>query len=87
MWKGYRDARCAWLESESTLDRKKSRYELEVQPSTALFLIIFAPRRGLLEAWSMQVLLIYQIFKIFFFIRSGIIFVIRYTILPVKDGS
>ncbi|VBB25543.1 unnamed protein product [Acanthocheilonema viteae] len=54
MWKGYRDARCAWLEDESTLDRKKSRYELEVQPSTALFLIIFAPRRGLLEAWSMQ---------------------------------
>ncbi|VDK74556.1 unnamed protein product [Litomosoides sigmodontis] len=54
MWKGYRDARCAWLESESTLDRKKSKYELEAQPSTALFLIIFAPRRGLLEAWSMQ---------------------------------
>ncbi|EJD74601.1 hypothetical protein LOAG_18108 [Loa loa] len=54
MWKGYRDARCAWLEGVSTLDRKKSRYELEVQPSTALFLIIFAPRRGLLEAWSMQ---------------------------------
>ncbi|EJW76821.1 hypothetical protein WUBG_12270, partial [Wuchereria bancrofti] len=54
MWKGYRDARCAWLEGMSTLDRKKSRYELEVQPSTTLFLVIFAPRRGLLEAWSMQ---------------------------------
>ncbi|MCP9257834.1 BMA-RBG-2 [Dirofilaria immitis] len=54
MWKGYRDARCAWLEGISTLDRKKSRYEFELQPSTALFLIIFAPRRGLLEAWSMQ---------------------------------
>uniref|UniRef100_A0A0R3RJG1 RAB3GAP2_C domain-containing protein n=1 Tax=Elaeophora elaphi TaxID=1147741 RepID=A0A0R3RJG1_9BILA len=54
MWKGYRDARCAWLEGVSTLDRKKSKYELELQPSTTLFLIIFAPRRGLLEAWSMQ---------------------------------
>uniref|UniRef100_A0A8R1TPJ0 Rab3-GAP regulatory subunit N-terminal domain-containing protein n=1 Tax=Onchocerca volvulus TaxID=6282 RepID=A0A8R1TPJ0_ONCVO len=54
MWKGYRDARCAWLEGVSTLDRKKSRYELDLQPSTALFLVIFAPRRGLLEAWSMQ---------------------------------
>uniref|UniRef100_A0A915PKK6 Rab3-GAP regulatory subunit N-terminal domain-containing protein n=1 Tax=Setaria digitata TaxID=48799 RepID=A0A915PKK6_9BILA len=54
MWKGYRDARCAWLEGMSTLDRKRSKYELEPQPSTALFLVIFAPRRGLLEAWSMQ---------------------------------
>lgn len=66
MWKGYRDARCAWLESVSTLDRKKSRYELEAQPSTALFLIIFAPRRGLLEAWSMQVSLICRFFQDFF---------------------
>lgn len=61
MWKGYRDARCAWLEGMSSLDRKKSRYELEKQPSTALFLVIFAPRRGLLEAYSMQVLLNLQV--------------------------
>lgn len=54
MWKGYRDARCAWLESMSVLERNKSRFEIEEQPSMALFLVIFAPRRGLLEAWSMQ---------------------------------
>ncbi|VDN01140.1 unnamed protein product [Thelazia callipaeda] len=54
IWKGYRDARCAWLEGLSTLDRKKNKYELQVQPSTVLYLVIFAPRRGLLEAWSMQ---------------------------------
>ncbi|VDM49009.1 unnamed protein product [Toxocara canis] len=54
MWKGYRDARCAWIEASSSIESESKRSEESVL-STALFLVLFAPRRGLLEVWSMQV--------------------------------
>ncbi|XP_076604712.1 rab3 GTPase-activating protein non-catalytic subunit isoform X1 [Chaetodon auriga] len=54
MWKGYRDAQLGWLQvPEEQGDR-------EFSPSTslprrhALFLVIYAPRRGILEVWGMQ---------------------------------
>lgn len=51
VWKGYRDARCAWVESTGSTGRSgETRMH-----ARALFLVIFAPRRGLLEVWSMQV--------------------------------
>ena len=45
MWKGYRDAECAFVESteessSSTADRPRR---------TALFLVIYAPKRALIE--------------------------------------
>ncbi|KAI6220183.1 hypothetical protein M3Y95_01057800 [Aphelenchoides besseyi] len=47
VWKGYRSARCAFVESvESSKNDKK--------PKRALFLVIFAPKRGLLEVFAMQ---------------------------------
>ncbi|TKR93938.1 hypothetical protein L596_008299 [Steinernema carpocapsae] len=46
IWKGYREARCAWIESTGRVASGSS--------GKALFLVIFAPRRGLLEIWAMQ---------------------------------
>lgn len=54
MWKGYRDARCAWIEASSSIESEVKLSKGKTQ-ATALFLVIFAPRRGLLEVWSMQV--------------------------------
>ncbi|XP_037551139.1 rab3 GTPase-activating protein non-catalytic subunit [Nematolebias whitei] len=54
MWKGYRDAQLGWLQVQ------EERGDREFSPSSslprrhALFLIIFAPRRGILEVWAMQ---------------------------------
>nr|CAD2205693.1 unnamed protein product [Meloidogyne enterolobii] len=47
IWKGYRQARCGWIE-------KQQKCSSNSHPSKALFLIIYVPRRGLLEVWSMQ---------------------------------
>lgn len=48
MWKGYRDAQCGWVtaeeERQSGSDRKRS----------ALFLVIYAPKKGIIEVWAMQ---------------------------------
>ncbi|XP_029316104.1 rab3 GTPase-activating protein non-catalytic subunit isoform X3 [Cottoperca gobio] len=54
MWKGYRDAQLGWLQVP------EERGDREFSPSTslprrhALFLVIYAPRRGILEVWGMQ---------------------------------
>ncbi|XP_054722807.1 rab3 GTPase-activating protein non-catalytic subunit-like, partial [Uloborus diversus] len=52
MWKGYRDAQCGWVEVEDAIvkdakhDREKKR--------RVFFLVIYAPRRGILEVWCTQ---------------------------------
>ncbi|KAI6183247.1 Rab3 GTPase-activating protein regulatory subunit [Aphelenchoides bicaudatus] len=46
VWKGYRNARCAFIESTENTTRK--------QRKKVLFLAIFAPRRGILEIWSLR---------------------------------
>lgn len=46
MWKGYRDAECGWLEvaeDETAATSKKS-----------LLLLIYAPKRGIVEVWRCQ---------------------------------
>lgn len=45
MWKGYRDAGCGWLEVEGEWGGSKRCVN---------FLVIYAPRRGLLEIWTPQ---------------------------------
>lgn len=40
MWKGYRDAECGWLEAKEDGSSRKS-----------LLLVIYAPKRGLVEVW------------------------------------
>lgn len=43
-WKSYRNAQVAWLQSESPATATAT-------PQRVLFLVIYAPRRGLLEVW------------------------------------
>ncbi|XP_076069479.1 rab3 GTPase activating protein [Oratosquilla oratoria] len=45
MWKGYRDADCGWIEVEGEWGGTQRKVS---------FLIIYAPRRGLLEIWTSQ---------------------------------
>ncbi|KAK7080271.1 Rab3 GTPase-activating protein non-catalytic subunit, partial [Halocaridina rubra] len=45
MWKGYRDADCGWEDVEGDWGGLKRRVS---------FLLIYAPRRGLLEVWTPQ---------------------------------
>lgn len=47
IFKGYRNARCAFIESSGKV--RECRRSVK-----ALFLVIFAPKRGLLEVWAMQ---------------------------------
>uniref|UniRef100_A0AC34G258 Rab3-GAP regulatory subunit N-terminal domain-containing protein n=1 Tax=Panagrolaimus sp. ES5 TaxID=591445 RepID=A0AC34G258_9BILA len=47
IFKGYRNARVAWIESSGKV--RECRRSVK-----ALFLVIFAPKRALLEVWAMQ---------------------------------
>lgn len=48
MWKGgYRDAQCGWLQ-HSTYDETEGRMQL------TFFLVIYTPKRGMLEVWRMR---------------------------------
>lgn len=46
MWKGYRDAECGWIMCH---EEKKSN-----DKRIALFLVVYAPKKGIIEVWAMQ---------------------------------
>ncbi|XP_073725839.1 rab3 GTPase-activating protein non-catalytic subunit [Misgurnus anguillicaudatus] len=54
MWKGYRDAQLGWLQ----VSEARGEREIATSPSMprrhAQFLVIYAPRRGILEVWGTQ---------------------------------
>ncbi|KAM3595515.1 uncharacterized protein V6R79_024591 [Siganus canaliculatus] len=53
MWKGYRDAQLGWLQVPE--ERGDRQFSPSASPRRhALFLVIYAPRRGILEVWAMQ---------------------------------
>ena len=52
MWKGYRDAQVGWLTANGVLSGKGATAAMG--SSGCLFLVILAPRRSLLELWSMR---------------------------------
>ncbi|MBN3291964.1 RBGPR protein, partial [Polypterus senegalus] len=59
MWKGYRDAQVGWIQAAEALQERESGHR--PSPSSpqgpgrvAQFLIIYAPRRGILEVWGTQ---------------------------------
>ncbi|KAL2099030.1 hypothetical protein ACEWY4_005510 [Coilia grayii] len=53
MWKGYRDAQLGWVQvSEARGERELSSPSLPRRH--AQFLVIYAPRRGILEVWGTQ---------------------------------
>ncbi|XP_074165300.1 rab3 GTPase-activating protein non-catalytic subunit isoform X1 [Sminthopsis crassicaudata] len=61
MWKGYRDAQIGWIQIVEDLhERESEKMDLSPFGSTqgpsrvAQFLVIYAPRRGILEVWSTQ---------------------------------
>ncbi|XP_017287238.1 rab3 GTPase-activating protein non-catalytic subunit isoform X2 [Kryptolebias marmoratus] len=54
MWKGYRDAQLGWLQVQEERGDREFSPSASLPRRHALFLIIFAPRRGILEVWAMQ---------------------------------
>ncbi|XP_066474958.1 rab3 GTPase-activating protein non-catalytic subunit isoform X1 [Tiliqua scincoides] len=61
MWKGYRDAQVGWIQTVEDLherEAEKTDFSLFGTPQgpsrVAQFLVIYAPRRGILEVWSTQ---------------------------------
>uniref|UniRef100_UPI0037E92E33 rab3 GTPase-activating protein non-catalytic subunit isoform X2 n=1 Tax=Semicossyphus pulcher TaxID=241346 RepID=UPI0037E92E33 len=54
MWKGYRDAQLAWLQVPEERGDREFSPSASLPRRHALFLVIYAPRRGILEVWAMQ---------------------------------
>ncbi|XP_058470844.1 rab3 GTPase-activating protein non-catalytic subunit isoform X2 [Solea solea] len=54
MWKGYRDAQLGWLQIPEERGDRDFSPSASIPRRHALFLIIYAPRRGILEVWAMQ---------------------------------
>ncbi|XP_075225489.1 rab3 GTPase activating protein isoform X2 [Lycorma delicatula] len=46
MWKGYREAECGWIMCHEDERGNEKRI--------ALFLVIYAPKKGIIEVWAMQ---------------------------------
>jgi Rab3 GTPase-activating protein non-catalytic subunit len=54
---GNRDAQCGWIEvrdpsSKSSTSRSSSKSRLRIR--TALFLVLYSPKKGMIEIWAMQ---------------------------------
>lgn len=47
MLKGYRDSHCGWVLVEEISDTNSAKRRVE-------FLIIYVPKKGLIEIWTMQ---------------------------------
>lgn len=51
MWKGYREAQCGFMEITEAKNRKEQSSD---NRRSGLFLIIYAPRKAILEIWCLQ---------------------------------
>ncbi|XP_011867748.1 PREDICTED: rab3 GTPase-activating protein non-catalytic subunit isoform X2 [Vollenhovia emeryi] len=88
MWKGYRDAQCGWIQVAEERDRgirknvDKSGRKTVLR--TALFLVIYAPKKGVIDIWSIQ-----QGPKITTFTASknGRLLYINYGFLGANDSA
>ncbi|XP_033191137.1 rab3 GTPase activating protein isoform X2 [Bombus vancouverensis nearcticus] len=58
MWKGYRDAQCGWIEVEeekhSGMHKGFTKFKQTPQLRSAFFLVIYAPKKGVIDIWSTQ---------------------------------
>uniref|UniRef100_A0A182VWH5 Rab3-GAP regulatory subunit N-terminal domain-containing protein n=1 Tax=Anopheles minimus TaxID=112268 RepID=A0A182VWH5_9DIPT len=57
IWKGYRDAQCGFVEVSEKLPKESSATPAagrKTDRRKALFLVIYAPRRSVLEIWSLR---------------------------------
>ncbi|XP_012523480.2 rab3 GTPase-activating protein non-catalytic subunit isoform X1 [Monomorium pharaonis] len=88
MWKGYRDAQCGWIEVSEERDREIRRNAdksgRKTLFRTALFLVIYAPKKGVIDIWSIQ-----QGPKITTFTASknGRLLYINYGFLGTNDNA
>ena len=51
---GYREAQVGWIQVKEDAHEGHSSARLEQRARHALFLVIYAPRRGILEVWASQ---------------------------------
>ncbi|XP_014472926.1 PREDICTED: rab3 GTPase-activating protein non-catalytic subunit isoform X1 [Dinoponera quadriceps] len=88
MWKGYRDAQCGWIEVNEERDRgihkNINRHVQKTPLRTTLFLVIYAPKKGVIDIWSIQ-----QGPKITTFTASknGRLLYINYGFLGMNDNA
>ncbi|XP_078049758.1 rab3 GTPase activating protein isoform X1 [Augochlora pura] len=88
MWKGYRDAQCGWIEVEEEKHPGKhkafTKFKETSHLRTALFLVIYAPKKGVIDIWSTQ-----QGPKITTFTASkhGRLLYINYGLLGTNDNA
>ncbi|XP_066592229.1 rab3 GTPase-activating protein non-catalytic subunit [Prorops nasuta] len=55
MWKGYRDAQCGWIEvDEEGKHSSRKSHSRGAPVRTAQFLIIYAPKKGIIDIWGIQ---------------------------------
>ncbi|XP_056151672.1 rab3 GTPase-activating protein non-catalytic subunit isoform X2 [Lampris incognitus] len=54
MWKGYRDAQLGWVQVSERRGERDSSPSTPLPRRHAQFLVIYAPRRGILEVWGTQ---------------------------------
>ncbi|XP_058455184.1 rab3 GTPase-activating protein non-catalytic subunit isoform X2 [Malaya genurostris] len=52
IWKGYRDAQCGFIEVAEKVTKESG--PIKQDRRKAMFLVIYAPRRSILEVWSLQ---------------------------------
>ncbi|XP_053690684.1 rab3 GTPase-activating protein non-catalytic subunit isoform X2 [Sabethes cyaneus] len=54
VWKGYRDAQCGFVQVTEKVGKTPDTGPARVDRRKAMFLVIYAPRRSMLEVWSLQ---------------------------------
>ncbi|KAJ7988941.1 hypothetical protein DPEC_G00314410 [Dallia pectoralis] len=54
MWKGYRDAQLGWVQVSEGRGERDTSPSVPIPRRYAQFLVIYAPRRGILEVWGTQ---------------------------------
>ncbi|XP_055540151.1 rab3 GTPase-activating protein non-catalytic subunit isoform X2 [Wyeomyia smithii] len=54
VWKGYRDAQCGFMEVAEKVAKTSDSGPARIDRRKAMFLVIYAPRRSMLEVWALQ---------------------------------
>ncbi|KZC10899.1 Rab3 GTPase-activating protein non-catalytic subunit [Dufourea novaeangliae] len=88
MWKGYRNAQCGWIEVEeqrhSGMHKAVTKFKQTSHLRSALFLVIYAPKKGVIDIWGTQ-----QGPKITTFTASkhGRLLYVNYGLLGTNDAT
>ncbi|KAK6636122.1 hypothetical protein RUM43_009774 [Polyplax serrata] len=87
LWKGYRDAQCGFLQIQEDRIRRSRRHKGidSLPPRQGLFVVIYAPKKGLVEIFSTQTGLRVTSFKVSKFGR--LIYNPRGYLAPASSGG